>query len=739
MPGRPLSYLAAVPVDLVKNVGTARSKMLAKAGIRSVAELLLHVPRRYIDRSQLFDIGAVPLEEEVTVAGTVMSVKENRYGKKKKRTIIRITDGTSSLWATIWNPYIRVREGEQIALSGTIEMVQGRLHMKSPDLDHLEEMEDQLTTGRVVPVHPAVGKINAHGMRKAIANALTRSQPIDEILPEDVLDQLDLMDRSTAFDQIHFPDELAHVAAARRRLVFDELFRLEIALALRKHTQRDEATGIAHSKDGDLVAGFLGALPYDLTPAQRRAVAEIQHDMVNPHPMHRLLQGEVGSGKTVVAVAGLLTAVQSGYQGAVMAPTEVLAEQHYLGMTDLIAAAGMQPSQWAAGSTRIQDSLFDAPTHRGDTDADSDVGDTAERAMATMALLTGSNAAVNFDEDASRGDVVGWIGDGTVDLVVGTHALIQEGLHFHRLGMAVVDEQHRFGVFQRVELREKASDYDPDLLIMTATPIPRTMSMTLYGDLDVSVLDEMPPGRSPVRTRHVVGDSRDLDRVYDLIRREVAAGRQAFVVCPLVEDSDKLEVASATAEHARLQGVLSELRLGLLHGQLRSTEKEEVMSAFRNGEIDVLVATTVIEVGIDVPNATVMVIEDADRFGLSQLHQLRGRVGRGRHPATCILIADPSTVDGRARIAAMVASNDGFELAEEDLRIRGQGTVFGTRQAGLKDLRLADVLRDRELLAAARREAFDLVERDPDLEDHMEIRTEVEAFLGEDADWLLRS
>ncbi len=739
MPGRPLSYLAAVPVDLVKNVGTARSKMLAKAGIRSVAELLLHVPRRYIDRSQLFDIGAVPLEEEVTVAGTVMSVKENRYGKKKKRTIIRITDGTSSLWATIWNPYIRVREGEQIALSGTIEMVQGRLHMKSPDLDHLEEMEDQLTTGRVVPVHPAVGKINAHGMRKAIANALTRSQPIDEILPEDVLDQLDLMDRSTAFDQIHFPDELAHVAAARRRLVFDELFRLEIALALRKHTQRDEATGIAHSKDGDLVAGFLGALPYDLTPAQRRAVAEIQHDMVNPHPMHRLLQGEVGSGKTVVAVAGLLTAVQSGYQGAVMAPTEVLAEQHYLGMTDLIAAAGMQPSQWAAGSTRVQDSLFDAPTHRGDTDADADVADTAERAMVTMALLTGSNAAVNFDEDASRGDVVGWIGDGTVDLVVGTHALIQEGLHFHRLGMAVVDEQHRFGVFQRVELREKASDYDPDLLIMTATPIPRTMSMTLYGDLDVSVLDEMPPGRSPVRTRHVVGDSRDLDRVYDLIRREVAAGRQAFVVCPLVEDSDKLEVASATAEHARLQGVLSELRLGLLHGQLRSTEKEEVMSAFRNGEIDVLVATTVIEVGIDVPNATVMVIEDADRFGLSQLHQLRGRVGRGRHPATCILIADPSTVDGRARIAAMVASNDGFELAEDDLRIRGQGTVFGTRQAGLKDLRLADVLRDRELLAAARREAFDLVERDPDLEDHMEIRTEVEAFLGEDADWLLRS
>ncbi len=739
MPGRPLSYLAGVPVDLVKNVGTARSKMLAKAGIRSVAELLLHVPRRYIDRSQLFDIGAVPLEEEVTVAGIVMSVKENRYGKKKKRTIIRITDGTSSLWATIWNPYIRVREGEQIALSGTIEMVQGRLHMKSPDLDHLEEMEDQLTTGRVVPVHPAVGKINAHGMRKAIANALTRSQPIDEILPEDVLDQLDLMDRSTAFDQIHFPDELAHVAAARRRLVFDELFRLEIALALRKHTQRDEATGIAHSKDGDLVAGFLGALPYDLTPAQRRAVAEIQHDMVNPHPMHRLLQGEVGSGKTVVAVAGLLTAVQSGYQGAVMAPTEVLAEQHYLGMTDLIAAAGMQPSQWAAGSTRVQDSLFDAPTHRGDTDADADVADTAERAMVTMALLTGSNAAVNFVEDASRGDVVGWIGDGTVDLVVGTHALIQEGLHFHRLGMAVVDEQHRFGVFQRVELREKASDYDPDLLIMTATPIPRTMSMTLYGDLDVSVLDEMPPGRSPVRTRHVVGDSRDLDRVYDLIRREVAAGRQACVVCPLVEDSDKLEVASATAEHARLQGVLSELRLGLLHGQLRSTEKEEVMSAFRNGEIDVLVATTVIEVGIDVPNATVMVIEDADRFGLSQLHQLRGRVGRGRHPATCILIADPSTVDGRARIAAMVASNDGFELAEEDLRIRGQGTVFGTRQAGLKDLRLADVLRDRELLAAARREAFDLVERDPDLEDHMEIRTEVEAFLGEDADWLLRS
>jgi ATP-dependent DNA helicase RecG len=358
-----------------------------------------------------------------------------------------------------------------------------------------------------------------------------------------------------------------------------------------------------------------------------------------------------------------------------------------------------------------------------------------------MALLTSSNAETNFTPPgvASRDDVVSWIGDGTVDLVVGTHALIQEGLHFDRLGLAVVDEQHRFGVYQRVSLREKAVSYDPDLLIMTATPIPRTLSMTLYGDLDVSILDELPPGRTPIKTHHVGSGAASLDRVYELVRSQANAGRQVFVVCPLVDDSDKLEVVSATAEYERLRHVFPELRLGLIHGQLPSAEKDRVMHEFRAGAIDVLVATTVIEVGIDVPNATLMVVEDADRFGLSQLHQLRGRVGRGAHAATCVLVADPTTPEGEERLAAMVASNDGFQLAEEDLRIRGQGTVFGTRQAGVKDLKIADILRDAEVLVTARREAFALVAADPDLQDHREIAAEVEALLGEDEEWLFRS
>lgn len=368
-------------------------------------------------------------------------------------------------------------------------------------------------------------------------------------------------------------------------------------------------------------------------------------------------------------------------------------------------------------------------------------GSVEDRPQVRIALLTANSAEVNYLPPgvARRSDVVAAIGDGSIDLVVGTHSLIQDALHFDRLGVAVVDEQHRFGVYQRVQLKEKTAGYDPDLLIMTATPIPRTLAMTLYGDLDVSVLDEMPPGRIPVATEHRSRSEADLNDVYDLIRSEAASGRQAFVVCPLVEDSDKLEAASATAEYERLQGVLSDLRLGLLHGQLRPKDKDAVMTTFRQRELDVLVATTVIEVGIDVPNATVMVIEDADRFGLSQLHQLRGRVGRSSYPSRCVLVAEPTTPEGAERIAAMVGTTDGFRLAEEDLRIRGQGTVFGTRQAGVKDLKLADILRDTEELITARKEAFALVATDPDLRDWPELAAEIRAFLGEDVAWLFRS
>ena len=718
-----LVKLSGIKVEEVSGLAAGRAAALRKGGISSVADLLLHVPRRYLDRSRVEPIALAPVGEEVTIVGRVTKVSLRRPRAKMVIVEVRVTDGTSVLPVVFFNQSFRVKqlpEGTEVALSGKIERFRGKPQMNNPDVDIFDSDLESLTTGRIVPIHSAVGVVSPGILRRAMHNALRRASPITDPVPVEVLNRLNLIDRDTAIAHIHFPPEPDDSKAARRRLVFDEFFRLEVALALQKRRQMSEARGIAHRFDGELVGRFIKGLPYVLTGAQQKVLDEIKIDLAADHPMHRLLQGEVGSGKTVVAVATLLVAVQGGNQGAVMAPTEVLAEQHFMSIRGLLEVAGLSPPEEGAGGRLGMVNLFatDGPVVR-------------------IALLTSSLARTNYDPGAARSDVIEAIRRGDVDLVVGTHSLIQEGIEFARLAIAVIDEQHRFGVGQRVLLKEKATEADPDLLIMTATPIPRTLSMTLYGDLDVSVIDEMPPGRSPVKTSAIspVGE----ERAWDLIRKEVASGHQAFVVCPLVEDSPKIELSSATAEHKRLRSVFPELTVGLIHGQLHPRDKEGVMAAFRAGEIDVLVSTTVIEVGIDVPNATVMVIEDADRFGLSQLHQLRGRVGRGDDPGTCVLIADPATEEGEARIAAMVATTDGFRLAEEDLKLRGQGTVFGARQSGMADLRLADILADFDELVAARREAFALVDSDPGLEHHLDLRDEVRTFLGERVEWLFKS
>ena len=718
-----LTRLAEVPVSEIKFLGPKNSAPLVKAGIITVADLLHHIPRTYIDRSDKPRMDRVPLDTEVTIIAEVKKINTRRPKKKLSITEAIIGDETATLKVIWFNQPFRQKRlpvGTEAAFSGKVTSRNGALQMASPVVEMLGDDQESIVTGRIVPVHPQVGSVKPWAILRAMHIALNRARPIHDPLPAEMLARKGLISRDQAFSDIHFPESLDLVEPARNRLVYDEFFRLELSLALQKRRQMEDATGFAHTPSGELAGRFIAGLPYELTGAQMRVLDEIDTDLREPHPMHRLLQGEVGSGKTVVAVAALLSGVEGGWQGAIMAPTEVLAVQHYLGVTGLLAQAGLSPEPFAAPSELGMDSLFgsDGPAvHIG--------------------ILTGSTAAANYRPDASRADLLADVASGQVDILVGTHALIQEGVQFHRLGVAVVDEQHRFGVSQRVMLKEKADAIDPDLLIMTATPIPRTLSMTLYGDLDVSIIDQMPPGRTPVETK--VLSRLEEAQAWKRIEEEVGAGRQAFVVCPLVEDSPKVEAASATAEFHRLSALMPDLRVGLIHGQLRPVEKEAVMSEFRAGEIDVLVATTVIEVGIDIPNATVMVIEDADRFGLSQLHQLRGRVGRGIHPGLCLLISDPAGGEAAERLAAMAATTDGFVLAQEDLRIRGQGTVFGARQSGVADLKLADLLRDLDLLTAARNDAFAIVDRDPGLTDHPELAEEVRAMLGESVDWLFKS
>ena len=700
-----------VPITRVKGIGPRQAEVLgeSKFAIASVQDLLQHYPRRHLDFSDQKSIREAGIGDEVTIIGEITRVQAPPPGRRKFPLKVTVADGTSTLSLVFFNQPWRaqqLRKGTMIAAKGKISVFRNARQMTSPLVDVIRDADEAI---KIVPIYPATADIHTAMLRRVIRAALDEFELTDPLAPA-MLDRHKLIDRTSAMASYHFPAEMPRKAIGRRRLVFDELFTLQVGLAYRKRRVEKQTPGIAYNVEGDAAPRFLESLPFELTEAQRRANKEIASDMARPAPMHRLLQGEVGSGKTVVALYAAMIAVQSGYQAAIMAPTEVLAHQHYLTISKLFGSPQGPQLELDQG----QMGLFGGPG---------------------VVLLTGSVPA------ARRRQVLAGIADGSYQIVVGTHALIQEGVNFSNLGLAVIDEQHRFGVRQRVALKEKTSAaVAPDILIMTATPIPRTLAFTLYGDLDVSILDELPKGRRPVATR-VIGEPERL-AAYDLVRTEVSAGRQAYVITPLIEESDKLQVKSAETEAKRLANeVFPDLRVGMMHGRMTPKAKESVMNGFRGGDVDVLISTTVVEVGVDVPNATVMLIEDADRFGLSQLHQLRGRIGRGEHASTCILLTSvpDEESDSMKRLNAMASTNDGFKLAEMDLEFRGTGTILGDRQSGFSDLKLTHLLRDMEILTKARDEAFALIEEDPDLSRHPQIRLEMEGRFADRLEWLFRS
>ena len=706
--GLTLRELAAHPVSELRAVGPKLDERLAEMDIRTALDLLQHYPRRYHDRTRQSEIAELAVGEEATVFAEVKKIRGGRTRQGRAIVEGEVFDGSSYLRVVFFNQAWREKQlpvGTEAAFFGRVEYRRSRRQMTNAVVDVLDRVGEN--TGAIVPVYPQSGKAEVFTwqLRKLVGACLekTKRRGFADPLEPALRNEHNLVDRTNAYWGIHRPDAHEDHRRAAQRLTFDEFLRMQVGLVARKRALEQEQTGIRHAVDGPVVHAFHARLPFSLTGDQRRALDEIFRDLAAPAPMHRLLQGDVGSGKTVVALSALLAAVQGGYQGAFMAPTEVLAEQHYLTSRRLLEGLTV-PSEATL------------------------VGDRPVRAE----LLTNRTGA------ADRRRLVEGLRAGEVDVVIGTHALIYGEVEFPRLGVAVIDEQHRFGVEQRAVLRGMGQE--PDVLVMTATPIPRTAAMLVYGDLDKSELREMPPGRTPVTT-HVVGPS-PLERTaaYDRLRSEVDAGRQAYVVCPLVEESPRVEVKAATEEFERLgQEELAGLRLGLLHGQMPSRDKEAVMDAFRTGALDVLVATTVIEVGVDVPDATVMIVEDAERFGLSQLHQLRGRIGRGGGGSWCFLFADPSTPEAEARMEAVAASTDGFFLAERDLEIRGAGEVFGERQAGFSDLKLGRIPRDEAIVLDARRVAGRILDDDPSLSQNVQLREEVADLLGDAVEFLFKS
>jgi len=665
-----------VDVMYVKGVGPKVGALLNKMGIFTANDLLHYYPRKHLDYATRTPISQLAIGEDVTVFGRIVSTTHFTSKKRSNLTIFTVTisDDTGTLAINRFfgktSRYIIERyksqfpKGSNIIVSGTVKLddYNGRLTIDSPEMEaisgSLDEV-DSLHLNRIVPVYTVTENLNIKTLRRAIHNAIELYSPkIEDPIPEEIRKKYTLMEKKRAVQQIHFPDSGKNLHEARKRIVFEEFFLMQLRLALIRKKNKTEVEGLQFRvKEGGLTDKFIKSLPFELTNSQKEAFDEILADIQKPEPMRRLLQGDVGSGKTVVACMALLTAVDNGYQSAIMAPTEILAEQHYKNFINWLTPLGL-----------------------------------------SVGFFVGKHGA------KTRREMQQNLKNGQINVAIGTHALIQEAIEFNNLGLVVIDEQHRFGVKQRAELKNKGGN--PELLAMTATPIPRTLALTLHGDMDITIINELPPGRKPVKTALISSSERK--KAYTLINREVEAGRQAYVVFPLIEESETLSAKAATKEAKRLQeSVFPELNIGLVHGKLPAAEKDRIMDEFRAGKYHILVSTTVIEVGVDVPNATVMMIENCERFGLSQLHQLRGRVGRGSDQAFCVLVADTRSAETRERLNVMTQTNDGFVIAESDLKIRGPGEIMGTRQSGLPDLILADLVHDAGILEIAREASFE--------------------------------
>lgn len=660
------------PVELIKGVGPKVGEMLRRKGISTVEDLLYFVPSRYEDRSSMKRIRELVVGESASVVGSVLVMGEARYGRRKVYEIV-VGDGGQVLklkWFNYKASYmkLRFRAGQRLLIYGAVSAYGAQKEIIHPEIETLDDSADTAATEGIVPVYSQIETLHPKTLRKIMKNCVDGFAGFAVgAVSEVVLKRHGLLPVGDAFREAHQPSAAGMAELARKSLAFDELYVLETGLAIKRQSVRKES-GIEFKPDGRLESRLRELFPYALTGSQERVLAEIMADMTSSYPMNRLVQGDVGSGKTIVSLIAAIRAIESGYQAAIMAPTEILAEQHYLTIHSYAESLGIR-----------------------------------------VCLLTASL------RPTARKNIIDSIRNGEVDLVVGTHALIQKDVEFKRLGLAVVDEQHRFGVVQRAALKKKGFGPSPDMLIMTATPIPRTLSMTVFGDLDVSMIDELPPGRKPVYTR-VIRESERL-KAYDAIRKELEDGHQCYIVYPLVDESEELSLKDATNMKEHLQkDVFIDSRLGLLHGRLSGAEKEQVMRDFKERRLDILVATTVLEVGVDVPNASVILIEHAERFGLAQLHQLRGRVGRGERRSTCLLLAQwTNSDDTLKRLKVMESTNDGFKIAEEDLLIRGPGDFLGTRQSGLPEFRSASLLTDLSLLKKARHEASSLLAKDPGL------------------------